>query len=61
MKAILLQRDYSNRSSLKKIIESQRFWRTKYSQAFMQKDLSNKIQDSTKQPLKTFRWNPLGN
>lgn len=61
MKAILLQRDYSNRSSLKKIIESQRFWRTKYSQVFMQKDLSNKIQDSTKQPLKTFRWNPLGN
>ena len=60
MKAILLQRDYSNRSSLK-IIESQRFWRTKYSQVFMQKDLSNKIQDSTKQPLKTFRLNPLGN
>ena len=56
MKAILLQRDDSNRGSLMKIIELQRFWRTKYSQVFMQTDLSNKIQDSTKQPLKTFRY-----
>ena len=53
--SVCLQCDYSNRGTWKKIVQSQRFLKTKDSQVIFFGERTNKIQNTIMQPLKTLK------
>ena len=52
---LLFQCDYSNRGNWNKIMQAQRFLKTKGSEFFFFGKRTNKIQDSAMKPLKTLK------